>query len=133
MKSLIRNYLINLGSLWVTTQILPSIIIVGGTRGLLMGALAFMLANILLVPLLKILLLPLNLLTLGLFAWLANVLALYFLTLALPYFQVSSYQFLGVIYQGFVIPAVELSPFYVVVLASFIIGLIIHFFNWLVK
>lgn len=133
MKSLIRNYLINLGSLWVTTQILPSITIIGETRGLLMGALAFMLANILLVPLLKILLLPLNLLTLGLFAWLANVLALYFLTLALPYFKVSSYRFLEITYQGFVIPAVELSPFYVVVLASFIIGFIIHFFNWIIK
>lgn len=133
MKHLIRQYLINLGALWATTEILPALTVSGEIRGVLIGALALMLTNIFLVPLLKVLLLPLNLLTLGLFAWLSNVLALYFLTITLPYFQVSSYQFLGFTYQGFVIPSFNLSPFFVVVLASLILGFIIHFLNWLIK
>lgn len=133
MKHLIRQYLINLGALWATTEILSALTISGEIRGVLIGALALMLANIFLVPLLKVLLLPLNLLTLGLFAWLANVLALYFLTITLPYFQVFPYQFLGFTYQGFVIPSFNLSPFFVVVLASLILGFIIHFLNWLIK
>ncbi|MDD2823128.1 MAG: phage holin family protein [Candidatus Daviesbacteria bacterium] len=133
MKSVIRNYLINLGALWVTTQVLPAISIVGGAKGLFIGALAFMIANILLVPLLKILLLPLNLLTLGLFAWLSNVLALYFLVNVVPYFRVSPYSFSGIYWQGFSLPAVDLTVFQVVIIASLLLGFIIHFSNWLVK
>lgn len=133
MKSVIRHYLINLGALWTVTQILPSISVVGGPKGLLIGALAFMIANILLVPLLKILLLPLNLLTLGLFAWLSNVLALYLLVNVIPYFKVATYNFSGIFWQGFSIPSVELSVFQVVIIASFILGFIINFINWLIK
>jgi len=133
MKSIVRNYLINLGALWVATQALPAISVVGGVRGLLIGALAFMVANILLVPLLKILLLPLNLLTLGLFAWLSNVLALYFLVNVVPYFNVTTYSFSGLYWQGFSLPAVDLTVFQVVIVASFLLGFIIHFSNWLVK
>lgn len=133
MKSIFRNYLVNLVALWVTTQILPSISVLGGAKGLFIGALAFMVANILLVPLLKILLLPLNLLTLGLFAWLSNVLALYFLVNVVPYFKVTTYNFSGFYWQGFSIPTVDLTVFQVVIIASFILSFAIHFTNWLIK
>lgn len=133
MKSIIRHFLINLGALWATTQILPAIQLTGGVRGLLIGALAFMIANILLVPILKILLLPLNLLTLGLFAWLGNVLALYFLVNVIPYFEVGGYRFSGIYWEGFSIPSVDLTVFQVVIVASFILGFIINFANWLTK
>ena len=75
MKTLLRYFLINLVSLYATTRYLPGLTYTGGLKSLAMGALAFMLINFILVPLLKILFLPLNLLTLGLFAWLINVLA----------------------------------------------------------
>lgn len=125
--------MINLGALWAVTQIIPAISITGGPQGLLLGALAFMLANFLLVPILRILLLPLNLLTVGLFAWLANVLALYFLVNIIPYFKLSSYYFPGINIEGFTIPAMNLTIFQSVLLASFMIGLIIHFIKWTIK
>lgn len=133
MKSLLRHFLINLGALWTTTQIFPAITITGGVQGLLVGALAFMVANILLVPILRILLLPLNLLTLGLFAWVANVLALYVLITIIPNFQLSPYHFQGTYYGGFAIPQMDLTIFQVVIVASFLIGFMIHFLRWLVK
>lgn len=133
VKKIIRTFLINLGALYVTTQIFPALSIDGGVVGLLIGAIAFMIANILLVPLIKVLLLPLNLLTLGLFAWLSNVLALYFLVNVLPYFKILPYNFSGYYYQGFVIPSMELSAFQTVIVVSFVIGFIIHFINWLAK
>lgn len=133
MKGLLRNYLINIGALWLTSQMVPSLAIVGGLRGLLLGSLAFMIANILLVPFLKIILLPLNLLTLGIFAWLANVLALYFLVGTVAYFQLLPYHFPGIYYEGFMIPAVDLSTFQVAIVVSFIISFVIHFIQWLVK
>lgn len=133
MKGLFRNFLINAGALWVTTQIIPGIEISGGPRGFVTGSLAFMAANILLVPLIKILLLPLNLLTLGIFAWLSNVIALYILVAIVPNFRLSPYYFSGMAISGVVIPSLDLSTFQVAVVASFIIGIIIHFMQWLVK
>ncbi|MFH0936814.1 MAG: phage holin family protein [Candidatus Daviesbacteria bacterium] len=133
MKSILRNYLVNLGALWITTQIFPALSITEGLKGLLIGALAFMAANILLVPLIKILLLPLNLLTVGIFSWLINVLAFYLLIKIIPNFQISTYYFSGLYYEGFSIPGMELSSLQVVVVAALLIGAIIHFINWLIK
>lgn len=133
MKSIIRNYLINLGALWIITQIIPAVSLTGGLKGLLLGALALMAVNILLVPIIKLLLLPLNLLTLGLFSWISNVLALYFLVNVVPYFQINSYHFSGLYWEGFSIPSVDLTVFAVVITASLLLGFLVNFANWLMK
>ena len=131
MKTLLRYFLINLVSLYLTTRLIPGLIYTGGVKSLMLGAFTFMLINFILVPLLKILFLPLNLLTLGLFAWLVNVLALYALTTIVSDFQLLSFNFLGFYSSGFNIPSMELSPFWVAVLASLVIGTITHFLQWL--
>ncbi|MDO8577189.1 MAG: phage holin family protein [Candidatus Daviesbacteria bacterium] len=131
MKTLLRYFLINLVSLWATTKIISGLTYTGGLKSLVLGGLAFMAINLALVPLLRILFLPLNLLTLGLFAWLINVLALYALTTIISDFQLVPYTFVGFSFNGFNIPSYELSPFLVAVAASFLIGLITHFLQWL--
>ncbi len=133
MKKLLRYYFINLLSLWATTQFVPGLTYSGGVNTLFLGAGAFAIINILLVPLLKILLLPLNLLTLGFFSWITNVLALYALTTAVSGFYLVPYRFNGIIGQGFSIPPFDLNTFWVAVLASVTIGVITHFLQWLVK
>ena len=133
MKSLLRNLLINSGSLWLTAQIIPGLIIESGVRGLLIGAIAFMIINLLLVPLIRVLLLPLNLLTLGIFAWLTNVLALYFLVAIVPAIKIVPYTFPGSNVGGIIFPMMSFSTFWVTVLVSFIMGVIIHFIFWLLK
>ena len=130
MKTLLRYFLINLISLWVTTQAIPGLTYYGGVKSLVIGAAAFMLINFLLLPLLKVLLLPLNLLTLGLFAWLTNVLALYALT-TISSFQLVPYSFTGANLNGFNIPAYDLSPLMVAIVASLLIGVTTHFLQWL--
>ena len=131
MKTLLRYFLINLVSLWITTLYLPGLTYSGGIKSLILGGITFMLINLILVPLLRILLLPLNLLTLGLFAWITNVLALYALTSVIADFQLVSYTFTGAEYNGFILPSYELSPFLVAVAASLLIGIITHFLQWL--
>lgn len=133
MKTLIRSLVFNGGALWMTTAILPGLVITGGLRGLIISTLALMVINFLLVPLIKILLLPLNLLTLGIFAWLTNVLALYFLVTIVPAIQIMPFVYEGANYSGFIIPAMILSSLQVTVLASLLIGLISHFLYWLIK
>lgn len=131
MKTLLRYFLINTVSLWMVTKIIPGLTYSGGVWSLFIGGLAFMLINFLLVPLLKILFLPLNLLTLGLFAWITNVLALYALTTIVSSFQLIPYAFPGYNYNGLILPSYDLSPFLVAIAASFLIGMITHFLQWL--
>lgn len=131
MKTLLRYFLINLISLYITTRYIPGLAYTGGIKSLILGAAVFMLINFLLVPLLKILFLPLNLLTLGLFAWLVNVLALYALTTLVSDFVLMPYYFHGGNLAGVTIPAMQLTTFWVAVVASFMIGTITHFLQWL--
>ncbi len=133
MKTLLRNILINIGALWVATSIMPSFVITGGLPGFLLGSLAFMVSGIFLTPLVRILLLPLNLLTMGIFAWLSNVLVLYLLTTLLPNFKILPYHFPGIATESFTFSPMDLSTFHVAILVSFLIGFIIHFAKWLVK
>lgn len=131
MKTLLRYYLINLSSLWVATQLIGGLTFNGGFRTLLIGGLVFAGINIILVPLLKILLLPLNLLTLGLFSWMSNVLALFALTKIMPQFMLLPYYFPGFTQNGFSLPGFELTPLWVAIVASFLIGVITNFLHWL--
>lgn len=132
MKTLLRYILINLTSLYATTQFVPGLTYSGGFKTLLIGALAFGAINIILVPLLKILLLPLNLFTLGLFAWVTNVLALYALTTVVSGFRLVPYHFPGANFGGLIIPGMDLTTFWVAVVASLSIGIITHILQWLV-
>lgn len=132
MRKLLRYFLINLTALYFTTRVVSGLTFTGGIKSLLLGAGVFMLINFLLVPLIKILLLPLNILTLGLFAWITNVLALYALTTIVSDFKLLPFTFTGFEAGGFQIPPYELSPFLVAIAASFLIGLITHFLQWLV-
>ena len=92
-----------------------------GFTGLLTTSVILVLANKLLRPLLNLLLLPLNLITLGLFRWVTNVLVFYLVTLVSPYLSVT----------GFTFNHVYLSRFWVLVLASFLISLIHSTVRWL--
>jgi putative membrane protein len=131
VKSLLRYFLINLISLYITTQYIRGLSYTGGIKSLVLGGFVFMLINFLLVPLLKVLFLPLNLLTVGLFAWLINVLALYALTSIVSDFVLAPFYFPPAHILGISTPGFDLTAFWVAVLASFLIGIITHFLQWL--
>lgn len=133
MKSLTRAFLINLAALWVASTLISALVIRGGIKGLLISAVAFMIVNALVVPILKIILLPLNLLTLGLFAWMSNVLALYFLVSVIPTLKLFPYNFPGANLGGIILPAVSLTTFQSAIVVSLLIGFIIHVVYWLIK
>ncbi len=131
MRKILRYYLINLTALYATTVVVGGLAYDGGVKTLLTAGLVFAVINLLLVPLLKILFLPLNILTLGFFAWIINVLAIYALTTAVSDFKILPYHFAGLQYGGFTLPAYDLTTFWVAIIASFVIGIITHFLQWL--
>lgn len=133
MKALLRNYLIHLGALFATSYLIAGLVITGGLRGLLTASLVFMLASFLLVPIIKLVLLPLNLLTLGFFAWLGNILTLYLLVNFLPFIRLEPFYFPGLSVNGVIIPAQDFTTLHTAILSSLVLGFIIHFLKWLVK
>lgn len=97
-----------------------------------MTALALLLLNIIIKPVLKILFLPLNILTLGFFRWLINVAVIYFLTILLPYITVRSFEFPGLRYGDLYISSFHVSYFLSLIFASFLINLAVEVINWLI-
>lgn len=133
IKKYFRLFLINLVSLWLAVELIDGVTLSGDMRTLASTALVLTLVNLFIKPLLHLLLLPINLITLGAFRWLINVLTLYLVTLIVPQLKVSGFLFPGFSYQGFIIPEIFLTTFWAFVLASFLISLATTFLLWLIK
>lgn len=133
MKKYFRLFLINIFALFTIAKILPGVGYTGGHQTILITALVLTLVNSLVKPLINLLLLPINLITLGAFRWLINVVSLWLVTIMVPQFKITSSFFPGFFYQGFTIPPVSLGTFWVFVIASFLISLISTFLLWLAK
>lgn len=131
IKAVLRNYLLNLGILWAVTQIFPGLTYTGGFQTLATGALGLMAMNLIVIPLLKVVFLPLNILTLGIFTWVINVIALYILVTVLPQIKLMPYYFPGGSFLGMSIPPQNLTVLWVAIIASFMIGFASRFFHWL--
>ena len=131
IKTVLRNYLINLVILWGVTEIFPGLSYTGGFDTLAIGALGLMGMNIIIIPLLKVVFLPLNILTLGIFTWVINVIALYLLTTIIPAFKLVPYNYPGGTILGISVPAQNLTVLWVAIIASFMIGFASHFLHWL--
>lgn len=132
-KKILRLILINLGSLLVAARLVPGMSIGGGVKTALYAALGLTLINFLIKPLIKLLLLPVNLMTLGAFRWLINVIALYLLVLLVSQLTVNPFTFPGFTYQGFIIPQAYISTFWAYVICSLVISFSTTFILWLIK
>lgn len=131
IKTVLRNYVINLAVLWGVTTVFPGLSYNGEFKTLLIGALGLMGMNIIIIPLLKVVFLPLNILTLGIFTWVINVIALYLLTTILPQFKLVPYDYPGGPFLGGTLPPQHLTVLWVAIIASFMIGFASHFLHWL--
>ncbi|MCH7951840.1 phage holin family protein [Patescibacteria group bacterium] len=131
MKSLIRSFAINLAALQAAVMLLPGVTNTGGIQSLIGAILVLAIINLLIRPIISLLLLPINLLTLGAFRWLVNVIILFLLTLLVADLSVSAFTFEGFNYQGFTIPQLEISKFWTLVLASLTLSITNSFLFWL--
>jgi putative membrane protein len=131
IKAALRDYLLNLAILWGVTEVFPGLTYTGGFRTLAIGALGLMGMNLIIIPLLKVVFLPLNILTLGIFTWVINVIALYLLTTIIPTFRLVPYNFPGGNFLGMNLPPQNLTVLWVAIIASFMIGFASRFVHWL--
>lgn len=133
MKPFVRNSLFNAFSIFFLSQILPGVKVDGGIATYLFGGFALTILFILLKPVLNILSMPLNLVTLGFFSFLTNVIIFYLLTVLVIGISITSFTFAGFSYAGFIIPPVYFNTLFAFVLVSFLQSLCVSFLNWLIE
>lgn len=133
MKSFLRNILFNSFSIFLISQMLSGFKVSGGFLTYIFGGFALTLLFILLKPVLNILALPLNLITLGMFSFLTNVIIFYLLTVAVSGISIKAFTFTGYQYAGFVIPQIYFNTLFAFILVSFLQSLIVSFLSWLIQ
>ena len=123
MRKLILKILGTAASFYVASYFLAGLHLDATWSAYLIASIVFVIFNALLTPIIKLRLLPINLLTLGLFRWLTNVLTLYLFDLAYDGIRITSFDY-GAISSVFLsLPAGHLSLFWTLVLASLLMSL----------
>lgn len=133
MKRVLRLFLISLFALWLTSQFVAGFSYGGKTETLIWATVTFTAINLFVRPVLRLFFLPLNMLTLGLFSWVVNVLVLYLLILIIPQIKITAFDFPGFSWQGLIIPAMHVNFLFTLIVSSFVISFISSFFDWLIK
>lgn len=133
MRKIIRSIFINFLCFWLIAEFLPAIDYSNNLKILFIASLTLFLFNLLVKPLLNLVFLPINLITLGSFRWVVNIIVLYLVTIFVSGFYIKPFSFSGINFNGFIIPALNFSTFWSFLLVSFLISVISDTINYLMK
>jgi putative membrane protein len=133
MKTLLRNTIAYTAILFAIPYLIPGVKIGGGFATFLLGGILLTLMGFTIRPILGVISFPFNLLTMGLFSILTDVIILYLLTVLLPKVTINGYTFEGFRMIGFVVPRFELNTFFAYCITAIFIAGIMMIFNWLIK
>lgn len=128
-----RNILYNSFAIFLISQLLPGFKVSGGLPTYILGGIALTLLLVFLRPVLNIVALPLNLVTMGLFSFVVNIIIFYILTVLVIGITISSFTFPGYSYAGFIIPKIYVNTLFAFILVSFLQSLIVTSLRWLTK
>lgn len=124
MKNFLRDGLIHAFSLFVAAAFYPGLIIPEPLTALLLIGFIFTLINYFVKPIIKLFLLPLNLLTLGLFRWVSNVVILLILTQINPAVRIVAFTTGPFSASGFTAPPLAVNLTLAYILGSFVLSLV---------
>lgn len=132
MKSLLRSFLFNLAGIYLASRIFSTgFVINGGMEIYAVAAVVLTLVNLLLRPIVSLITAPLNFLSFGLLGFVVNGLMLYAAAYFIPQIQFHVWNFPGLTYQGYIIPAMQLPSLGVIIITAFVISLIVDSLGWL--
>lgn len=133
MRSLLIKIISTMLSFYATASVIAGFKIEATWQSYLLSAIIFLLFNLLVSPLIKLLLLPINLLTLGLFRWLTQVLVIYLFDLLYTGITISSYYFPGFSTGLFALPAGNLASFWVYCLSALVMSVSYNLVSYLLQ
>jgi len=134
LKSLVRHISITLLAFYLTSlYLVPGFFIPLSLFTYAKIVIIFSLLSLVVRPVFKILFLPINVLTLGLFGWIINVILLYLLVGFVPEvrFGITTYPSLS--WQGMIVPVIKLTSLWTAVAASFSLTFLNKILNWLIN
>jgi putative membrane protein len=123
MRKIIVKILATAASFYIAGYFLSGVHLASTWAAYLTASLVFVIFNFLLTPIIKLLLLPINLLTLGLFRWMTNVLVLYLFDLLYDGISIVSFTYPGYSSSLISIPSGNLGLFWVLVFTSLLMSL----------
>lgn len=121
MKFVLRKYFLTVSSLFLLSQLIPSVAITNSWNGLFYASLILSLLFYLIRPIINLIMIPLNLITLNLSSWLVNIIIFYIWTIITNTVKISDWQF-----GGLNIGAITLSSFNLVKWQVIIVGAIVY-------
>jgi putative membrane protein len=133
MKGFLRNVIFNSFAIFLLSQIIGGVKVTGGLPTYLFGGLALTLLLVFLKPILNLLALPLNIITLGFFSFLTNIIIFYLLTVIIPGIMITAFTYPGFTYSGFVIPSIYFNTLFAFLIVAFLQSLTVTFLGWLTK
>lgn len=122
MRQLLVRILGTSLSFYVATLLVQGFQLTATWESYLIAAVIFTLLNWVVLPLIKLLLLPINLLTLGIFRWIAHVIILYIFDVIYDGITISAYTFPGFSSSLISLPPGNVSLFWSLVLSSLVIS-----------
>lgn len=123
MRKIIVKVLATAASFYLAGYFLAGVHLDSTWSAYLIASLVFVVFNFVLSPIIKLLFLPINLLTLGLFRWLTNVLVLYLFDLVYDGISIVGFTYPGLTSSVIALPSGYLSLFWVLVIASLLMSL----------
>lgn len=133
MKTILRRTFLNSFSLWLTSLVATGLTIHGGLTTLALGGFVMLLIQKFVKPILQVITLPLNIITLGFFSWVLNVLSLYLLTIFVQEIKVLAFTFSGANLAGFIIPKLEFNQLTAFVAVSLTLTVIQKLIDWVIN
>lgn len=103
----------------------------GGAESFILDGIILALVYKILKPLISIITLPLNLITMGSFTFVTNVLVFYLATKIASNISITAFTYPGLSLAGFVIPQIHLNILFAYFAAAFFQSLFVSFIEWL--
>lgn len=131
MRRILKHFIIDTLTLYLVSQAVQGMQFANGPETLLLTGLVLTLVTLVVRPIINILLLPINLVTFGLFKWVAYTVTLYLVTLIVPGFKILNFSFAGFNSYWFSLPPILLSGILGLVLFSFLISFVSSVVYWI--
>ncbi len=133
MKKLLRNLLLNAFAVYLADYYIAGVSISGNyLRSIAIITITLYVFNTLVKPVINVFLIPINLLTLGTFRWIINILAIFALTILIHNFIIDPFFFPGAGLFGIQVPSLMVGKILAVIITSIFISLVIGLGTWLI-
>jgi putative membrane protein len=133
MHRVLRSVAFEAFSLYLISQILPGLIIIGGLQTLIFGGVALSVLSFVLKPILNVLSAPLNLITFGLASVLSNAIILLILTKIINNIDITAFTFAGLNLGLVIIPKIHINTFFAFLVVAIAQWVVKWFLIWLCK